>query len=353
MKDIRVALAGYGTVGKIRHKCIEESGLARVVAIADQAFTSRDNIHGLLLYDNYREMLHNTNFDVLFVALPNYLSAQVTSEAIAAGVHVFCEKPPAKNPHDFEKVFSARAATPGVHIAYGFNHRHHPSVQDAVRLITSCEMGKVLDLRGVYGKSAMIKYDRTEWRSQRRFSGGGILLDQGIHLVDLMRLMSGELTVQHAIVSNGFWNYDIEDNVYATLSNKSGVVAQLHSSATQWRHKFQLDITLEGGSIALSGILSSTRSYGAEEITVATPVQGEAGNPLLVTTRYGQDTSWQRETTEFLELIALNVPPSPRSADDARKTLDLVFAIYSADPSWHHLYGTDWEPIQTSRASWK
>ena len=118
------------------------------------------------------------------------------------------------------------------------------------------------------------------------------------------------------------------------MRGKSGVVAMLHSSATQWRHRFNLDITLEKGSIILSGILSGSKSYGAETLTVFRLGNDDMGDPLEQTTRYNTDPSWAKEVDEFASAIIDNAPIQHGSAEDAYRTMELVYRIYCADKEW-------------------
>ncbi len=208
-------------------------------------------------------------------------------------------------------------------------------MSDALNLIHSQALGEIINLRGVYGKSKLITFGQnTNWRINREIAGGGILLDQGIHMVDLLRLFAGEFTEIHSFVSNDFWNHDVEDNAYALMRTATGKVAMLHSSATQWRHRFQLDISLAKGSIILSGILSSSKSYGAEQITVAWASADERGDPKEQTTRYNTDNSWRNEIDEFANAILGKGEILHGTVEDAYKTMELVFKIYCADEQW-------------------
>jgi len=339
---LRVAIAGYGTVGKIRHRCINHYPGARVVAVADSTLVTGPISEDVWGYSDPYVMLETVKPDVLFVALPNYLAGNMTADALQYGCHVFCEKPPARNLIELNKVLEVETLHPSLHLAYGFNHRFHPSVRMALNLVHSGDLGNLIDMRGVYGKSAIIRYDRSEWRCQRDLAGGGILLDQGIHMVDMMRLMAGDFEEVHSFVSNSHWGHDVEDNAYAIMRTKAGVVAMLQSSATQWRHRFQLDITLTKGSITLTGILSSTRSYGDETITIATPTPDLLGEPNEVTTRFSVDDSWQEETADFLRSVDSGARPHSSSSRQALKTMEVVYAIYNADPTWNCRYGSDW-----------
>ena len=139
---------------------------------------------------------------------------------------------------DIKKAFDQ---TKNIKLKFGFNHRCHYSVIEAKRIMNSRQMGKLMWARGFYGKSGGINFEK-EWRSSSNVAGGGILLDQGIHMVDLMRLFGGEYVQVHSFVSNSRWGYNVEDNVYALMRTSEGIVAILNSSATQWRHLFHLDI---------------------------------------------------------------------------------------------------------------
>ena len=243
-----------------------------------------------------------------------------------------CEKPPGRNLYDVSQVIKTECKYPELRLKYGFNHRYHHSIRDALQLVQSGKLGQVINLRGVYGKSKIISFD-SSWRTKRELCGGGILLDQGIHMVDMMRLFAGEFSDVHSFISNDFWKHDVEDNAYAIMRTDEGVVAMLHSSATLWRHRFQLDITLSKGQIILDGILSGSKSYGAETMTVAYASVDDAGDPLEKTTRYNEDSSWRDEINEFAD-VSKGKEISQGSSDDAYKTMELVNRIYCADEKW-------------------
>jgi predicted dehydrogenase len=333
---LRVGIAGYGMVGKVRRRVSDEHPAMQVVAVCDQTFAEPAVAEdGLRCWPTYQQLLDEEQLDALFVSLPNYMAADVSIAALEQGLHVFCEKPPGRDVSDVVRVRDAESAHPGQKLMYGFNHRYHHSIRDALRIVNSGELGDVVNIRGIYGKSKMIRFDQEhDWRTERELSGGGILLDQGIHMVDMMRLFAGEFVDVHSYVSNSYWNHDVEDNAYALMRTADGVVAMLHSSATQWRHRFNLDITLARGAIVLSGILSSTKSYGAETITVVHAGENDAGDPREQTTRYNEDSSWRDEVFDFADAILEDRPPVSGSSLDALKTMQLVYAIYAADPEW-------------------
>jgi len=338
MKDLRIGIAGYGVVGKRRRHFIDLHPRLHTVAVCDRVFESHGALpDGVRFYRDYRSLLHE-DLDALFVCMTNDMAAEVTIAGLERGLHVFCEKPPGRNIDDVAAVVRCERRHPGLKLKYGFNHRYHDSVRDALALVRSGELGPVINLRGVYGKSKIISFE-SDWRTRRALAGGGILLDQGIHMVDLMRLFVGDFIDIHSFVSNGHWHHDVEDNAYALMRTADGVVAMLHSSATQWRHRFTLEITLSRGMIILSGILSGSKSYGAETITVARVGDDDAGDPLETTVRYNADTSWRDEIAAFAEAVIEDRPIADGAAMEALKTMQLVFRIYCADPDWKRQFG--------------
>jgi predicted dehydrogenase len=339
MSELKVGIAGFGVVGKRRKNCIARHPGLRVVAVCDQTFEDEGVLSdGVRYYRDYRRLLTDS-LDVLFVCLTNDVAAQVTIAGLETGLHVFCEKPPGRNVADIVKVIACERTHPGLKLMYGFNHRYHESVQEALRILRSGELGTVINMRGMYGKAKLITFNQPDWRTKRGIAGGGVLLDQGIHMVDLMRLFGGEFTDIHSFISNSHWGYDVEDNAYAIMRTAGGVVGMLNSSATQWRHRFHLDINLERGSLILGGILSGTKSYGAETLTVvrADP-DNDQGDPWEQVTRYNSDPSWDGEISAFALSILNDLPVQSGTSEDALRTMQLVFRIYYADSNWRETY---------------
>lgn len=335
-KKLRVGIAGYGVVGKRRRQFIDQRDDMVTVAVCDRSFEGEGRLpDGIPYFSHYSHLLKQGELDALFVCLTNDIAAEVTCAGLDRGLHVFCEKPPGRDLDDIAHVIHTERAHPDLKLKYGFNHRYHDSVRDALALVASGTFGRVLNMRGVYGKSQFISYGApSDWRTQRAVAGGGILLDQGIHMVDLMRLFGGEFDEVKSFVTNNFWKHDIEDNAYALMRSRSGVVAMLHSTATQWRHRFNLEVTMEKGALILSGILSGSKSYGAETLSVVWAGEDDQGDPREQTTRYNRDPSWADEIAEFADAILRNGTIQAGSSSDALETMRLVYRIYCADPDW-------------------
>lgn len=335
-QKLKVGIAGYGVVGQRRRQFIDLHPALETVAVCDRTLPGDGTFDDGVRYFTHYKSLLDLNLDVLFVCLTNDIAPEVTIAGLEKNLHVFCEKPPGRTVADIENVIAVEKRHNDRVLKYGFNHRYHDSVRDALEIVRSGSMGRVLNMRGVYGKSKFISFGKNcDWRVDRAIAGGGILLDQGIHMVDLMRLFANEeFDDIHAFVDNRYWGHNVEDNAYVLMRTPRGTVAMLHSTATEWRHRFRLEISLQEGALILSGILSGSKSYGAETLTTIWKGEDDLGDPKEQTTRYNQDPSWADEIAEFTNSVLTGRPVSDGSSDDALKTMRMVYKIYAADPGW-------------------
>ena len=341
-EGLRVGIAGYGVVGKRRRAYIDLHPGFKTVAVSDRTFKGDGLFEdGVEYFDDYVKLLEQ-DLDVLFVCLSNDVAASGTIHGLKRGLHVFCEKPPGRNIAEIAAVREVARQRVDQVLKYGFNHRYHESIQEALKIVHSGELGEVVNLRGIYGKSKLISWGQTTWRTERDLAGGGILLDQGIHMVDLLRLFAGEFNEVYSIISNSFWKKDVEDNAYAILRTDCGKVAMLHSSATSWRHRFKLDIILSKGELTLAGILSGSKSYGEETLVIARANHDESIEPHEETIFYDNDPSWAAEIDEFADAIKEGKKIVYGSIDDAYSTMELVYQIYCADEKWRKKWDLKW-----------
>lgn len=337
MKVLRVGIAGYGVIGPRRRAYIDTHPNLKTVAVCDKAFKEEGVFaDGVKYFVDYKSLLKE-DLDIIFVCVTHDIAPEITIEGLRHNLHVFCEKPPGRNPADVMQVIEVESLHPHLKLKYGFNHRYHDSVVQALKIIGSGDLGDVINVRGLYGKASIAGRDNN-WRSRRELAGGGILLDQGIHMLDLMRLVCGEFTSVKSFVTNSHWEHDVEDNAYAIMRTDHGVVAMIHSTATQWKHRFQLDISLTGGSISLSGILTGSKSYGQETMTVIRSDSDAFGVPSETVSTYIHDNSWRDEVFEFATSILENKPVLAGSSHDALATMNLVYKVYRADEEWARKY---------------
>ena len=168
------------------------------------------------------------------------------------------------------------------------------------------------------------------------------MLDQGIHMLDMLIFFHGEFSKVHSYVSNKFWQHDVEDNVFALLIDNKGVIASINSSATQWQHRFRLEIALKKGSLELSGILSGSKSYGEEKLKII-PREDESIKGAMgeTTMSYLEDNSWKDEIDEFASIIMHDKPIINGSSQDALNVMKLVNNIYYADEQWRRKYNIE------------
>ncbi|MSU74478.1 Gfo/Idh/MocA family oxidoreductase [Candidatus Kaiserbacteria bacterium] len=334
MKKKRVGIVGYGVVGKRRRQFIDAHPDFETVAISDINFKSDvAEVDGAKAYRDHNRLLEE-DLDAVFVSVPNYVAPEITIAGLKKGIHVFCEKPPGRSVEDIESIIVVEQENPGVVLKYGFNHRYHDSIQEALRIIQSGELGEIINMNGIYGKSKIVDQKIAGWRSERRYAGGGILLDQGIHMLDLMRLFCGDFHDVHSFVSNDFWNHDVEENVFAIMKDGRGKIASLHSSATLWEHSFSLHIYLTKGYLKLSGLLTSTRSYGEETLLIGHRSDSGYGTNESKTLKFHEDNSWKNEVEEFADAIAGKSPIRFGTSADALEIMKLVYRIYYADKAW-------------------
>jgi 1,5-anhydro-D-fructose reductase (1,5-anhydro-D-mannitol-forming) len=323
---LKVGIIGYGKMGRIRDDVIANLDAAEVVMIYEPTKIETE----LKMAHSPEEIINNPDINVVVICTPNYLNKPLTIQSLLADKHVFCEKPPAFTANDIRDIHKAEKQS-GKTLMYGFNHRHHESIRHMKRLIDSNEFGKILWMRGRYGKSVDESYYQN-WRSKKEFAGGGILIDQGIHMLDLFLYFGNDFDKIHATVSNLYWNLDVEDNVFATLENTStGLTASLHSTMTQWRHLFSLEIFLEKGYFALNGLKTSSDTYGDETLSIAknrsTAPAATWEDEEHIT--YYNDHSWEIEMEEYFSAIAENRTVTSGSSTDALKLMEVIDKIYS------------------------
>jgi predicted dehydrogenase len=329
MNNLKFGIAGYGKMGKIREKSILESKNASLTSIYDVVNHNKHN-NDIIFCDSFNKLLE-TDIDAVVVSAYVSVAADYVIRALDAGKHVFCEKPPSMTSKEMLDVIDAEKKS-GKVLKYGFNHRFHYSVMEAKKIINNGSLGKMLWMRGVYGKAGSIDY-HDNWRNYKNYSGGGILLDQGIHMLDLFRYFSNhEFECLSSHLTTSFWDIECEDNAFLTLKSSGNVIATLHSSATQWRHKFLLEMAFEDGYINLDGILSKTRSYAPETMTVGKrefeDITFAMGKPQESITYYEYDKSWDFELADFIDAARGNSSILNGTSQDALEIMKITDYVY-------------------------
>ncbi len=322
----KVGIIGFGKMGQTRKQAIDELGIAEVVTISEPNLTTKCELPNV----SNEEIINNPGIDAVIVCTPNNLNKELTIRGLNSGKHVFCEKPPAFTANDVVEIRKAEKKSGGKKLMYGFNHRHHDSIIRMKEIIDSGDFGKIIWMRGRYGKSVTKDYFN-QWRAKKEISGGGIVIDQGIHMLDLFRYLGGEFNSVKAEVTNYYWKADIEDNAFVILKNsQNGLVASLHSTMTQWRHLFSLEIFMDKGYMVLNGLITSTMSYGEEVLSIA---KNRSTAPAAtwkdeVKTKYLTNNSWRYEMEHFFNAIANNTPITIGNSNDALQIMKIIDEIY-------------------------
>jgi predicted dehydrogenase len=329
-KKLTSAIIGYGYMGQIRRREIEKSDNIYLSIICESDKTrSIENTEAIVTQDP--KLVIDSDVDIVFICTPNYLIPDLTVKCLNSGKHVFCEKPPGRNIEDISAMKIAEANNPSLKLMFGFNHRFHPSILKAKSMIKSGRLGKIVALRGLYGKSGGKNFSNS-WRNNFNISGGGILLDQGIHMLDLFNYFTGNFKKVRSFLSNENWGFEVEDNAMVILKNDKNQMATLHSSATFWKHIFQMDIILEHGYLIIEGLLSKSGSYGREKLTIGhqqfEDVTEAVGNPSEETIYFDKDLSWEIELGLFLNYILNNEPVSESNSNDALNAMEIVQKCY-------------------------
>ena len=326
-KKVKASIIGFGKMGAIREEALIKNKRVEIKSIFDPSLSTHDKY---LVIKDVSEIIKDKSIDTVFLCSYNKMNIDLTFECLKHEKNVFCEKPPAFSSAEMLRIIDLEKKS-GKKLMYGFNHRHHPSIKKIKELVSVEEYGKVLWMRGRYGKSVDEEYLST-WRANKDLAGGGILLDQGLHMLDLFNYIAGDFDEVKAFVSSLYWKTPgIEDNVFAMMRNsKTGVCSSLHSTMTQWRHLFSLEVFLEEGYMVLNGLQTSSNTYGDEILTIAknrtkAPAASWDDEERI---EFKTDNSWQEEVNHFIESIYNDEEIQIGNSYDALKLMQLVDRIY-------------------------
>ena len=268
------------------------------------------------------DVFRHPDVDVVLVSAANASLAPLTRLALENGKHVLVEKPGALNSKQLSEIESATAGSNAL-LRIGYNHRFHPAFRKAYELVREADLGDLMFIRARYGHGGRIGYDR-EWRADPALSGGGELIDQGVHLIDLAASFMGEFTTIDGHAATYFWDMPVEDNAFVTLRTAAGQTAWLQVSCTEWKNLFSFEIYFKRAKLHIEGLGGS---YGMEGLYYYKMLP-EMGPPETIIYEYPRpEDSWALELNEFLEDIRLNRIPNP-GLKEGKRTLEIVERIY-------------------------
>jgi predicted dehydrogenase len=328
---LRVGIIGCGLIGQKRAKSLGQGG--RLVACADLLIERAEALakpFAAAVFSDWRALLQDADIDVVVIATLHDTLATMTLAALQAGKHVLVEKPAARSAQELRPVLAAfEERNLKVHV--GFNHRYHRSLQKAKSIIDEGLLGDLMFIRARYGHGGRVGYDK-EWRAQPALSGGGELIDQGPHVIDLSRWFLGDFSEVEGFAHTYYWDMPVDDNGFMLLKTAKKQAAFLHVSCTEWKNLFSMEIYGQKGKLDLSGLGGS---YGLEKITWYRMLP-EMGPPETEAWEYPMaDDSWAREMTEFFDDIRLNRPVKA-SLYDAYAVLSIIDSIYNKEAAYDH-----------------
>jgi predicted dehydrogenase len=320
---LNTAIVGCGLIGNKRAQAL--SG-ARLAICCDP---DRGRAQGLAAAHpgagtttDWRAAATSPEVDIVIVATPHDMLAPIAAEAAGAGKHVLIEKPGARRASELDNAAEAARRT-GALLRVGFSHRYHRAFQKARAIFDSGAAGPLLFIRARYGHGGRPGYER-EWRADPVASGGGELIDQGVHLIDLSRWFLGDFTRVAGRTPSYFWKMPVEDNAFLVLETAAGQIAFLHASWSEWKNLFSFEICGRDGKLEITGLGGS---YGTERLTFY-KMHPEMGPPETTSWEFPMaDNSWESEFADFLDDIRLNRQPQPGIAD-AQAALRVVECIY-------------------------
>jgi predicted dehydrogenase len=321
---MRVALIGCGLIGGKRARALAPAHLVEAVdADQDRARRLAEQYPGCAAGRDWRTAVARPDVDLVIVSTTNDHLAPITLEAVRHGKHVLVEKPAARSADELVPVIDAARAA-GVVVKVGFNHRFHPALRKAHEVFQAGELGPLLYVRARYGHGGRLGYDR-EWRADPAVAGGGELLDQGVHLIDLARWFAGDFEQVSGHIATYFWDMPVEDNGFLALRTARGQSAWLHASCTEWKNLFCFEVFGRTGKLQVDGLGGS---YGVERLSFYR-MKPQMGPPETTIWEYpGEDRSWHDEFAHLLDCVRTGAAPLG-TLEDARAALEVVGRVYT------------------------
>ncbi len=320
---MNVAIIGAGLIGRKRAKALPKKiNLSLICDIDTKKVSKFAKEFNCEIDTDWRKVIENPKIQAIIISTTNNFLTPIAEAAILRGKHVLIEKPGARNLKELQRIAKAYHKRKVV-VRFGFNHRYHPAIIKAKNLVDSGKFGKILFIRTRYGHGGRRGYEK-EWRFNKKIAGGGELLDQGTHLIDLINFFCGTMENVSGKTSRFFWKSKLEDSAFFILSNKKGQIAQVSVTCVEWKNIFSLEIMVQKAKIQIDGLGGS---YGREKLTLYT-MKPEMGPPDTEEFLFPEvDISWENENKIFFENIK-NKVYDYKSISDALYVLEVVEKLY-------------------------
>lgn len=322
---MKLGIIGCGLIGRKRALAAAKAGFVASV-VGDINIDAARKLAGDIkaqAFGDWRPVIES-DVDAVNIAVSHDMLAPVTIAALKAGKHVLVEKPGAHSKAEADEI-AALAKSVGRIVKVGFNHRFHPALLKSRAMVAAGEVGPLMYVRGRYGHGGRPGYEK-EWRCQKEKSGGGELVDQGSHLIDLSRWFMGDLKLAFAATPTLFWDTAVEDNCFLALEGERKSMAWLHAGWSEWKNIFSLEIAGRDGKLTIDGLGGS---YGVERLTFHKMLPG-MGPPETTSWEYPfPDESWVLETAAFRDAIE-GRPSQGGDIGDAVALWSIIEQIYGA-----------------------
>ena len=322
-KNLRIGIIGAGLIGGKRADAIAKTKKGELVAIADPDFsraTAFGEKYKVTAYADWKELIARKDIDAVIVAVPNAFVVTIVIAALKHGKHVFSEKPFGITSKESRAMLAAGVKARKI-IKVGFNHRFHAGIMKAYQIFKENGIGKVMYIRARYGHGGRVGMEK-EWRFNKKISGGGELLDQGVHLVDLARWFGGEMKTVYGLTQRKFWKTKVDDNAFALMTNDR-VTVSFHVSTTQWKNLFSFEVYGDMGSLE---VLGKGGSYGQETLIHSKKNLGFAPT-VEVFIFPGGDESWEHEWENFVDAV-MRKAKLVGTAEDGTRANQIIEALY-------------------------
>ena len=324
---MKVAIIGAGLIGNKRAQALDEND--SLIIVCDNNDKKAQELavdYGADFTENYIDVSRNKAVDVVIISVINKYILPIAIEMLENGKYILCEKPLGRNVKESRVILSAAEKNNKI-VKTGFNHRFHPAVMKAKELIENDSIGELINIRARYGHGGRPGMEQ-EWRCSKELCGGGELIDQGVHLIDLCRWFTDKDVDQvYGKTYRSFWESDVEDNAFFHLEFDGNILAQCHVSWTNWKNIFSFEIFGKDGYIKIDGLGGS---YGKETLEVGYR-QPTGGTPAIEHFEFDdEDTSWSLEWQEFKQAIEENKEPSG-SGKDGYAVNVIIDAIYKSN----------------------
>ncbi len=321
---MKIAICGAGLIGKKRGLQLQGHALAGLYDVDPARARALAAELSTVAFESEAALLERSGADIVIVATTNASLAQVAARAVAAGKHILVEKPAGISVGEIDRL-QALARERRVAVKVGFNHRFHPALLETRRLVDDGKLGPLMFMRARYGHGGRLGYE-SEWRARPELSGGGELIDQGVHLLDLVHWFFGPLPLRSALVTTSFWDMPVDDNAVLTLADGGARArwATFHVSCSEWKNTFSLELYGRTGKVLVQGLGGS---YGKETLTYYRMLP-QMGPPEMEVREFeGADRSWGLDLQNLVDHVTSGTPLLG-DLDSARYAMAIVRDAY-------------------------